>query len=358
MPKIKKIYFFADPLYWRYDLETDKVEDGWPKKILDEWRRWPSSFGSPEKTTGALNARNGCAYFFFGKTYYRFDMPIDRMYVGPEKVADFWPGIGADLSIDAAVRIDDDVVCLFHDRSCTRFSMRKNHSLQGYPKRITDDWPGMPDAKVNGALNYGDGNVYLFAGNQYTRFDLAANHAVAPPAAITSKWHGLPGGNFDAAIEFTEDDMMAACVPVYDPAFWNGDRDVRISNNCYNYGCNRALKGFSNPGRSAGKDVANAKTPEDIDALVRLDGLVPVNPDQPLPGCTHLIMMFYGGVPFNFHFYHRNSDGTWSHKIGHEPVKNVDESNNRITDPRTANRGGFVTYCGTYRVDRSKVRLV
>lgn len=353
-----KVYLFADDLYWRYDIASNKVEQGWPKKIIDEWRRWPTNnIGDASHAGAALNAGNGKAYFFFGRQYFRFDMALDRMDVGPLGVAAHWPGVPDDF-INAAVRIGDGNVCLFHGNRCTRFNLAANKALDGYPRRIADDWPGMPDQSIEAALNHDNGSIYFFVDHRYTRFDLAQNKVAQPFEVIASQWHGMPDVRVEAAVEWSDADFRAACVPLYDPSFWNDDRSVRVANNCYNYGCNRALHGFSNPGRGSGNPAAEPWTSEALDAGVRSDGLIPVNPDSPeLIGCSHLIMMFRWKSGGDFHFYHRNADGLWSHKVGHEPAQNTDAAGNRITDPRTSERGAYEVYCGTYRVDRSVLRL-
>jgi hypothetical protein len=358
-----KVYLFAagaDHRYWRYDIAQDKVEQGWPKNIRDEWRRWPKDdlIGDPFPAGGAFNAGNGKAYFFFGKQYHRFDMALDRMDVGPLSVTKYWPGV-PDEFIDTPVRLDDGNVCFFHGTRCTRFSMRDNKALDGYPRRIVDDWPGMPDRHIDAAVNFGNGSIYFFVDRLYTRFDLTQKQRAQPFESTASQWHGMPDVRVAAAIEWSDSDLLAACVPVYDPSFWNDDRSVLVNNNCYNYGCNRALDGFSNPGRGSGHPAPRPYTEKGLDAGVRSDGLVRVDdPDNPsLPGCSHLVMMFRWKNGGDFHFYHRNTDGTWSHKVGHEPAKNVDEKGNRITDPRTANRGAYEIDCGTYRVDRGLLRL-
>ena len=169
-----KVYLFADDLYWRYDIAQDKVEQGWPKKVIDEWRRWPTNnIGDTAHAGGALNAGNGKAYFFFGREYYRFDMALDRMDVGPLSVTKYWPGVPDDF-IDTGVRLDDGNACLFHGATCTRFNMRDNKALDGYPRPVVDDWPGMPNARINAAMNFGNGSIYFFVDHNYTRFDLGS----------------------------------------------------------------------------------------------------------------------------------------------------------------------------------------
>jgi hypothetical protein len=345
-----KVYLFAGDQYWRYDVAADAVDVGWPKQIAREWRRLPGAVGD------ALNAGNGKAYFFSGHEYRRFDLPIDRVDVGPLKTSEHWPGV-PDLGIDATVRIGDGNVCFFHGLTCTRYSLALDRALDGYPRRIVDDWPGMPDAHVDASVNYGNGSIYFFGANTYTRFDLTKNAVDQPFQRIADQWHGMPDARVDAAMEWSDTDLMAACVPIYDPSFWNDEQDIRVINNCYNYACNRALQGFSNPGRGSGQE-ASLDSAADLNAGVVRDGLIPTDPDRPdCKGCQHQIMMFRMLNGFDFHFYQRNTDGLWSHKIGVLPASNLDGDGRRIVDPRTANRFAYAEYVGTYCVDRSLLRL-
>lgn len=346
-----KVYLFAGDKYWRYDVNENRVDPGWPKDIETEWRRLKSGI------SGALNVGNGKAYFFYGREYRRFDIPLDRVYVGPLSVAQNWPGV-PDEFIGATVRVDDDVVCFLQDNKSTRFSLKDNHALPGYPRRTTDDWPGMPDSGVDAAVNYGNGSIYFFKDHRYTRFDIGMNRVAQPWEPIVANWHGVPDIRIDAAVEWSDTDLTAACVPIYDPSFWN-DWDHQGSNNCYNYGCNRSLTHFSNPGRGSGGEAPQPYTTNGLDDAVRSDGLVKVDPDNPTcTGCRHVVMLFRSSkITDDFHFYHRNTDGMWSHKPGVSPATNLDFAKNRITDPRTAVRGPYDVYVGTYCVDRSVLRI-
>ena len=44
---------------------------------------------------------------------------------------------------------------------------------------------------------------------------------------------------------------------------------------------------------------------------------------------------------YDFHFVRENQGGGWSHKFGTMPVKDTDESGNKIEDPKTANLGRY-----------------
>ena len=48
----------------------------------------------------------------------------------------------------------------------------------------------------------------------------------------------------------------------------------------------------------------------------------------------------------DYHWYRQDNVGCWSHKPGKTAARNTDNSGNRITDPRTCNRGGYTQFCG------------
>ncbi|MBV9102244.1 MAG: hypothetical protein JO060_01570 [Candidatus Eremiobacteraeota bacterium] len=60
---------------------------------------------------------------------------------------------------------------------------------------------------------------------------------------------------------------------------------------------------------------------------------------------------------YDFHWYRRDRDGTWSHKPGGTEARNVDNSGHIITDPRTADRGPYTQFCGCYCVCAGKVHI-
>ena len=52
----------------------------------------------------------------------------------------------------------------------------------------------------------------------------------------------------------------------------------------------------------------------------------------------------------SYHWYRQDADGKWSHKNMGDPAKRVDESEDPILDPWTADRGDYVNFLGYYAV--------
>ena len=57
----------------------------------------------------------------------------------------------------------------------------------------------------------------------------------------------------------------------------------------------------------------------------------------------------------DFHFFRLCSGGLWCHKPGQTPAKNTDNSGNLITNPQTANRGPYTTFCEYFYVGGGSV---
>ena len=50
-------------------------------------------------------------------------------------------------------------------------------------------------------------------------------------------------------------------------------------------------------------------------------------------------------------------DGLWTHKPGGNPVTNVDDSDNLITDPRNADRGPYTDFCSFMIVMNGHIKI-
>ncbi len=87
------------------------------------------------------------------------------------------------------------------------------------------------------------------------------------------------------------------------------------------------------------------------------DGLVNLLSNQPCPYCSHQVALVVASPEIDFHWYRLDDNGFWSHKPGPTPVRNVDNSNNPISDPRTADRGPYTDFCGFLCVCKCKVTI-
>lgn len=133
------------------------------------------------------------------------------------------------------------------------------------------------------------------------------------------------------------------CGPLYEPAWWNVPQRQPF-NNCYNYATNYRTDTFAQPGLAAGSMYTAFSCSSVGQAAVKDDLINTPNGRNKCPKEGHLValVIWPGG---DFHWFRKGRNGFWSHKPGGTPVRNVDNSNHLIPDPRTANRGPYTNFC-------------
>lgn len=146
----------------------------------------------------------------------------------------------------------------------------------------------------------------------------------------------------------------AADAPVYNPGKWNIP-SVQPYNNCYNYANDHITNTFAQPGRAHGHQATKMACP-DVDAAAQADGL------KNTPNFTGTLTAGHGWYValvvwpnVDYHWYRQDKVGCWSHKPGGTAARNVDNSNQAITDPKTCNRGPYTQFCGYLITTKSVV---
>ena len=135
----------------------------------------------------------------------------------------------------------------------------------------------------------------------------------------------------------------AALAPAYNPGAWNIP-SVQPYNNCYNYANNMITNTFAQPGRATGHMYTQLNNCKSVQPAAVSDGLK-ASPNFSAKQKTgyYVALVVWPGV--DFHWYRQDNVGCWSHKPGGTAVRNYDNSGKPITDPKTADRGGYTLFC-------------
>lgn len=155
--------------------------------------------------------------------------------------------------------------------------------------------------------------------------------------------------------------LRVGSVPRYRPERWNSDFDTVLSNNCYNYACDIRNNTYAQPGAGAGLVEPPIECAGKTAGAIA-DGLLSTGPVEDAAGVEfgHRVALAIDpgppGKP-DYHWYRHDRDGMWSQKIGWYPAVNTDDSGQLISDPRTADRGRYVIFCGFFTVPRRAVTL-
>ena len=183
----------------------EQLDAGFPRRIaegfpgvftedIDAVAVWPD--GGPYE---------GKAYFFKGDQYTRFDVAAGRADPGyPRAIAGGgWPGL-FDRDIDAVCVWPrgtpyEGKAYFFRGDEYLRYDVAADRADPGYPARIAGgNWPGLfPEGGVDAACAWPEGTpyagkVYFFRGGEYARFCSATDRTDAGyPRPIEGAWGGL-----------------------------------------------------------------------------------------------------------------------------------------------------------------------
>jgi len=148
------------------------------------------------------------------------------------------------------------------------------------------------------------------------------------------------------AIEIKYFQTIICSTPPYYPDYWNDRSIIQKNNNCYNYSNNKRTDTFAQPGRAGGDMYSSIDCIEVTNGAIA-DGLIPTTASEiPPPGKTKIAMVIWPDT--DYHWYRQDSDGYWTHKPGQTAATNLDNSGNIITNPETADRGGYTIFCGYF----------
>ena len=189
-PFAGKCYFFKGDKYVRYDWAKDGVDEGYPKKIADNWHNLPDTFaGSFDDAVNGQGPFSGKCYFFKGDSYIRYDWGADKVDPGyPQKIAANWHNLppGFRDKFDAIINGGGPFAgkCyFFKGDSYVRYDWQTDRADAGYPQKIAANWHCLPtgytgafDAALEGDKQF-SGKGYFFKGNFYIRYDWQGDYA-------------------------------------------------------------------------------------------------------------------------------------------------------------------------------------
>ncbi|MBR1217225.1 hypothetical protein JQ557_04430 [Bradyrhizobium sp. U87765 SZCCT0131] len=119
-----KAYFFSGREYLRFDIAADKADGGYPRPIAGNWNGFAATWSSG--IDAAVKWSAGKVYFFRGSEYLRFDVTTEKVDEGfPRPIAGNWPGFPHDWSsgIDAAVNWGDGTIYFFRGDRYVRYDV-------------------------------------------------------------------------------------------------------------------------------------------------------------------------------------------------------------------------------------------
>lgn len=174
----KCIHVFRGDSYFYFDTNTlensklAKISDAWPMLLTVGFEHVDAAFVGKHLISAIGLDLSRKLYLFNRDSYLRFDVDtktIDEGY--PKKISEGWPGVTFDR-VDAVLNAGDHTVYFFSGGQYIRFNMADNHADTDYPDLISKRWVGVNFDRIDAAVYWGNAKVYFFRGNQHVRYDM------------------------------------------------------------------------------------------------------------------------------------------------------------------------------------------
>jgi len=265
------IYIFRGSVYSK--IGNTGMEPGYPRDITTDWQGLPSNIDTALHWPAIYSWRYtngrwvhqvtavGRTYFFKDSLYWRFDENRGLLPGYPKRIDQGFPGLPNNL--DAAyVWSGNDRIYFWKGDQYYRYTRGRGVD-RGYP-RSTSAWTGLPST-IDDAFQYLNGKTYFFTGAQYYRYnDRILNIDNGYPRDNKQWWLGCRqvGSQMIGALEMSElvDDDIEDIETV------SMDRDEDESNdngnhdNGYPDNDNQGNNNIFNPSQTGGSETVRSKS--------------------------------------------------------------------------------------------------
>uniref|UniRef100_A0A8C6W7J9 Matrix metalloproteinase-21 n=1 Tax=Nannospalax galili TaxID=1026970 RepID=A0A8C6W7J9_NANGA len=170
-------YFFRNSWYWLYENRNNRTRYGDPLQILTGWH------GIPPQNIDAFvhvwSRGRDERYFFKGNQYWRYDSEKDQAYMEdeqgrgyPKLISEGFPGVPSSLDT-AFYERRQQLIYFFKESLVFAFDVNRNQVLNSYPKKMTQVFPAImpqnhPFRNIDSAYySYAHNSIFFFKGNVY-----------------------------------------------------------------------------------------------------------------------------------------------------------------------------------------------
>lgn len=173
----QQVLFIRGKEYTCYNIETRKT--GEAKPIIELWPALEiPGFdavdavikGTQIKSDDEKDLSNKL-FLFKGDQCVRLDIETNQIEDGyPKPIAEEWPGVTFER-IDAILPVDSETIYFFMEKQYISYNPVKRQAESGYPKQISARWDGIAFDKIDAAFLREDGRAYFFRRDEYILYD-------------------------------------------------------------------------------------------------------------------------------------------------------------------------------------------
>jgi hypothetical protein len=172
------IHVFRGFYYFYYNTQISectkpvKTLQAWPMLEDIDFEQVDAAFVGKYLTSSIGEDLSRKLYLFKRDKYIRLDVDTNTIDPGyPRLISEGWPGVHFER-IDAVLNTGADTLYFFLGGKYIRFNMINNHADPGYPDLISKRWLGVTFERIDAAVYWGNGKVFFFRGNDHIRYDM------------------------------------------------------------------------------------------------------------------------------------------------------------------------------------------
>ncbi len=110
-------------------------------------------------------------FLFKGSKCLCLDIETNKIDEGyPKPIAEEWPGVTFER-IDAILPVDSETIYFFMEKQYIRYNPVKHKADSGYPQQTSARWEGITFDKIDAAFLRKDGIAYFFRRDEYIPYD-------------------------------------------------------------------------------------------------------------------------------------------------------------------------------------------
>ncbi|MGQ0679631.1 MAG: hemopexin repeat-containing protein [Actinomycetota bacterium] len=173
----REIFVLGERDFFTYRIDESEstlprpIEDAWPGLAKVGFEHVDAGFVGKYMYSVEGEDLSRKLFFFNRDKYLRWDIDAKRVDKGyPKLISEGWPGVTFDR-LDAVVNVAPDALYFFKGREYIRFNTLNNHADQGYPDLIAKRWVGVTFDRLDAAVYWGNAKIYFFRGDQLIRYD-------------------------------------------------------------------------------------------------------------------------------------------------------------------------------------------
>lgn len=198
----RSVWMFHDDLYLRFDIDANTVTvpatpvaSKWPGLGTDGFDHVDAVIPRPKR-----DGEPHYAWFFHKDRYLRYDIDNSKVLYGARPIADGWKGLkgtGFEYGIDSALPDpgNSDAVWIFAGHQYVRYYLEED-KLVVKPTPIAETWKALRNTPFSQRIDAAclipgttDGDVWLFHGDAYVRYNPKADIITVPLTRIMKNWN-------------------------------------------------------------------------------------------------------------------------------------------------------------------------